>query len=88
MNITKKVTNIRLTKDSATIFTKEFVIIEGTELEIAKPQHASSYQNSASDREQLKNAGYPENIVRAVFEMWGNTPTMEDPQSLQPPEVQ
>ena len=53
--------------------------------EIVTDNHAVSYMNSPLGRERLQNE-QPENIVRAIFEVWGDVPTEKDPQPEAPQE--
>jgi len=86
MEISTKTTIYYLTERSVDISTEQFVEINGTEVKLDTPKHLMPYYNSPLGRESLQNAGYSENVVNAVFEIWGDEPTVADPE-VQDPEV-
>ena len=42
-----------------------------------------SYVNSPKGRENFQGSDFPENIKNAVFAMWGDEPTVEEPKILE-----
>jgi len=74
---TKKQTIIhRLAANFVEINTKWHEIIEE---EVTQHNHMVSYMNSPSGRERLQDE-QPENVVESVFAIWGDTPTVADPE--------
>lgn len=71
----KTVTN--LTTDSVSILTQQFLEVDGTETQIGS-NHRCAYENSVSGRE-LFIANETEKVVADVMEVWGDTPTVEEP---------
>lgn len=67
-----------LTSISVSILTRNFVLIDGVEKQIGE-NHRCAYINSASDRERLM-ANEPEKVVETVLSVWGDEPTVEEPE--------
>lgn len=77
MEIKEKKTVDMLTADSVSILTQKFIDIDGVETQVGE-NHRCSYVNSETGRSDLQDAE-PEEVVNAVFAIWGNTPTIQYP---------
>lgn len=67
-----------LTKDSVSIETTKTAVIDGTEYTLGLP-HRCAYVNSLQGRAMLAELE-PADVVAAVLAMWGDTPTVEEPE--------
>ncbi len=67
-----------LTKDSVSIETTKTAVIDGTEYTLGLP-HRCAYVNSLQGRAMLAEQE-PADVVAAVLAMWGDTPTVEEPE--------
>ena len=76
MNIEEKKTIDMLTTDSVSILTQKFIEEDGEMLQVGK-NHRRAYANSQSGREDLEE-NEPEDVVNAVFAIWGDAPTITD----------
>lgn len=74
--ITNKTVDM-LNQNSVSILTRNYVDIEGTLTQVGE-NHRCAYSNSESGRALLQTSE-PENVVTAVFAIWGNSPTVEEP---------
>lgn len=83
--VTKK-TITSLTSDSVSILTQTFTTDEYGTSEQVGSNHRTSYDNSESGRTMLAE-NEPEEIVATVFQMWGDSPTIEEPELPELPEV-
>lgn len=81
--ITNKTVDM-LTEDSVSILTKKFVDLEGTLTQVGE-NHRCAYSNSESGRKLLQE-NEPENVVTAVFAIWGDTPVVVEETWEQPTE--
>lgn len=61
-----------LSESSVSIITKKIIEMEGVSYEIGDP-HRCAYTNNIMGREQIQ-VNEPENIVTAVFAIWGDSP--------------
>ena len=77
MKITEKKIVDMLTKDSVSIATDKFIELVGQEQQVGE-RHSIAYQNSDSGRVRIQEE-QPEEVVNAVFAIWGDTPTIEEP---------
>ena len=77
MEIKEKKTVDMLTNDSVSILTRKFAEIDGVEAQIGQ-DHRRAYVNSKTGRSGLQE-NEPEEVVNAVFSIWGDTPTIEEP---------
>lgn len=66
----------RLTEDSVNILIITTIELNGKTYEIERSR--TCYGNSIIGRTQVSEQ-LPEQYVRAIFEIWGNEPTIEDP---------
>lgn len=76
MEIKEKKTVDMLTNDSVSILTRKFAEIDGVETQIGQ-DHRRAYVNSKTGRSGLQE-NEPEEVVNAVFSIWGDTPTIEE----------
>ncbi len=76
---TTKTTINRLALNFVEIDSAQYVEINGEEVKLDTPKHSVSYVNSIQSREQLQKE-QSENIVAAVLAIWGDDPTVKDPQ--------
>lgn len=67
-----------LTKGSVSIETTKTAVIDGTEYTLGLP-HRCAYVNSLQGRAMLAEQE-PADVVAAVLAMWGDTPTVEEPE--------
>ena len=81
METIEKVKIYQLTEKSVFIDTTDFLLINGKEVKLGETR-STSYSNSLSGRERIQTK-QPENIVRAVFEIWGDEPTEPEPEQPQ-----
>ena len=84
MDTIKDITIRRLTHNSVELQIEFYVEINSEIVKIDKPTHMVAYSNSTAGRTTIQEADYPSDVKNAIFQMWGDAPTME----LQPPEVQ
>lgn len=68
----------RLTVNGVSILTQKFTFIDGVKTQIGE-NHRCAYSNSVSDRERLL-ANEPEGVVETVLSVWGDEPTVEEPE--------
>lgn len=78
MDIEEKKTVDMLTKDSVSILTQKFIDVDGVETKVGE-NHRRAYVNSQSGRKELQEME-TESVVNAVFAIWGDTPTLEEPE--------
>lgn len=78
MKIEEKKTVDMLTTESVSILTQKFIEEDGEMLQVGK-NHRRAYINSQSGREVLE-VNEPEDVVNAVFAIWGDTPTVVEPE--------
>ena len=78
METIKKVTIHRLNELFVEIETDQYVEVNGQEIKLDIPKNSGAYSNSESGREIVKSLDLPKNIVKAIFEVWGKTPLIED----------
>ena len=67
-----------LTKNGVSVETTQTAVIDGTEYTLGLP-HRCAYVNSVQGRALLAEQE-PEDVVAAVLAMWGDTPTVEEPE--------
>lgn len=67
-----------LVKNGVIIATQEYLVREGEGRQKIGEVSRESYGNWESDRNRLRNNEPPE-IATAVMAIWGDTPTLEDP---------
>ena len=63
-----------LTKDSVSIITKKFIDVDGIKTQVGE-NHRCAYVNSERGRVKISEE-QPEEVVNAVFAIWGDTPTV------------
>ena len=66
-----------LTNDSVSIITKKFIDVDGIKTQVGE-NHRCAYVNSERERAKISEE-QPEEVVNAVFSIWGDTPTIEEP---------
>lgn len=76
METYEKKTVDMLTVNSVSILTQKFCDIDGIETQVGK-NHRVSYVNSETGRQTLQGQ-QPEEVVNAVFAIWGDTPTIAE----------
>ena len=74
--ITKEITLDLLCKNSVSVKTTEKTIIDDIERTIGT--YRKAYANSPIGRQQIVDE-IPEEYATAVFAVWGDTPTVDDP---------
>ena len=77
MNIIEKKTVDMLTTDSVSILTQKFIEVDGVETQVGQ-NHRKAYANSSIGRKELQEE-QPENVTSAVFAIWGDITTIEEP---------
>ena len=77
MEIKERKTVDMLTVDSVSILTQKFIDLDGVETQVGQ-NHRCAYANSETGRNMLQE-NEPEEVVNAVFSIWGDTPTIEEP---------
>ena len=77
MEIKEKKTVDMLTADSVSILTQKFIDVDRVETQVGQ-NHRCSYVNSETGRSELQGAE-PEEVVNAVFAIWGDAPTIQYP---------
>ena len=77
MEIKEKKTVDMLTSESVSILTQKFIEVDGVETQVGQ-NHRRAYVNSEFGRSGLQE-NEPEEVVNAVFSIWGDTPTIEKP---------
>ena len=76
--MTTTITLDALTQNSVSVKRQKTITAEGSTYEIGEP-HRCAYVNSAAGREQIAEE-LPEPYLSAVMAVWGDTPTVEDPE--------
>lgn len=76
MEIKEKKTVDMLTSESVSILTQKFIELDGMETQVGQ-NHRCSYVNSETGRNMLQD-NEPDDVVSAVFAIWGNAPTIEE----------
>lgn len=75
MDIKEQKTVDMLTTDSVSILTQKFIEIDGVKTQVGE-NHRCSYINSKIGRSDLQGVE-PEEVVSAVFAIWGESPTVD-----------
>lgn len=81
MDIQKKKTVDMLTTDSVSILTQKFIDVDGVETQVGQ-NHRCAYVNSETGRNALQSTE-PEEVVTAVFAIWGDTPIVSEPKEVE-----
>lgn len=81
MDIQKKKTIDMLTPDSVSILTQNYIEFNGVQNQVGQ-NHRCSYINSNTGRTFLQE-NESEEVVNAVFAIWGDTPTIEEPEEAE-----
>lgn len=76
--MTTTITLDALTQNSVSVKTRKTITQDGIGYEIGDP-HRCAYMNSVSGRKQLA-AELPEPYLSAVLAVWGDAPTVADPE--------
>ena len=76
MDIQESKTVDMLTKESVSIRTQKFVVLDGAKTQVGN-NHRCSYSNSEQGRQNLQTAE-PEPVVQAVLAIWGDEPSVTD----------
>ena len=76
MEIKEKKTVDMLTTDSVSILTQKFIEVNGVETQVGE-NHRCSYANSSTGRQDLQKKE-PQDVVKSVFAIWGNAPTINE----------
>ena len=64
-----------------------FVVEKGFKIngnKIEPINHRVPYNNSKTDRQRLQESDVPDNFKSAIFDAWGETPTVADPEIPKP----
>lgn len=75
--VTRKTVDM-LTSDSVSVLTQKFIELDGEQTQVGE-NHRCAYTNSARGRILLAESE-PAEVVSAVMAMWGDTPTVEEPE--------
>lgn len=78
MNIIEKKIIKILVEDGVIITTQKFIDIDGKMNKVGDAID-ESYGNWMSDRKRLI-ANEPEDVINSIFAIWGDTPTVEEPE--------
>lgn len=81
MEIKEKKTVDMLTADSVSILTQNYIEFNGVQTQVGQ-NHRCAYVNSETGRNNLQNAE-PEEVVNAVFAIWGDTPTISESKEVE-----
>lgn len=81
MEIKAKKTVDMLTVDSVNILTQNYIEFNGVQNQVGQ-NHRCAYVNSNTGRTCLQE-NEPEEVVNAVFAIWGDTPTIEEPKEAE-----
>ena len=76
MEIKEKKTVDMLTTDSVSILTQKFIEVDGVETQVGE-NHRCAYANSSKGRQYLQKQE-PQDVVKSVFAIWGNAPTINE----------
>lgn len=79
MEIKENKTVDMLTKDTVSILTQKFITIEGVDQQVGE-NHRQAYVNSEKGRTELQEKE-PANVVDSVLSIWGDVPTVADPET-------
>ena len=77
MDIIENKTVDALTTDSVSILTRKYVKIDGIPTQVGE-NHRQAYENSEKGRISIQE-NEPKEVVNAVFAIWGDTPTIDEP---------
>lgn len=80
MEIKEKKTVDMLTVDSVSILTQNYIEFNGVQTQVGQ-NHRCAYANSETGRNDLQE-NEPEEVVNAVFAIWGDTPTVSEPKGV------
>lgn len=80
MEIKEKITLDRLTTDSVSILKQMYTTINGKEVKVGE-NIRNAYMNTTTERELLKSE-LPEEYYNAVMAVWGDTPTVVEPEVI------
>jgi len=75
---TQKKIEITTSKDSVRINVKETADFNGNAIVVKNDM--GTFPNSPKGREIVKKKDIPENFIASIFEVWGDEPTVEDPE--------
>lgn len=79
MTITEKITISLLTENLVSIIRKKYMTIDGVETQVGENERIS-YSNSSIGRQKVvSDIGEP--YSTAIFAIWGDQPTVEDPEN-------
>lgn len=78
MNIEERKTVDRLTMESVSILTTKHINVDGVDTQVGE-NHRCAYVNSETGRKDLQEKE-PEAVINAVFAIWGDAPTVEEPE--------
>jgi len=78
METQKKITLHRLTVDFVEVNTREVIDVNGKEIVVNN--HMAAFSNSESGRGLVDGLDIPQNFIAAIFDAWGDEPTVADPE--------
>ena len=81
MEIKEKKTVDMLTTDSVSTLTQNYIEFNGVQTQVGQ-NHRCAYVNSETCRNALQSTE-PEEVVTAVFAIWGDTPTVSEPKEVE-----
>ena len=81
MEIQEKKTVDMLTSESVSVLTQKFINVDGVQTQVGQ-NHRCAYVNSESGRKSIVESE-PEEIVTSVMPIWGDTPTISEPEEVE-----
>jgi len=86
MKTKKKVTLRRLTTDFVEVNQKWHDVSDDM-TNVKSMNHMATFSNSPTGREMVKNLDIPREFLTGIFNVWGDEPTIADPEMPKMPEV-
>ena len=80
MDIKTKITLDMLTNDSVSVLKQQYITIDGADVKVGENVR-NAYMNTQTERELLKSE-LTEEFYNAVIAVWGNTPTVAEPEVI------
>ena len=78
MEIQEKIILDMLTTDSVSVLKQQYITVTGTDIRVGD-NIRNAYMNTQTEREQLKSI-LPEEFYNAVMAVWGDTPSVNEPE--------
>ena len=80
MEIKEKIILDMLTTDSVSVLKQQYITVDGTDIKVGD-NIRNAYMDTQAEREQLKEI-LPEEYYNAVMAVWGDTPTIAQPEVI------